>query len=624
MNQTLRFACFALFLPVLYADSGGFTNSGGSLASTPVANPPGTLSIAVPNLTFVSNDGTTVISATFLTNSTSESCSGGGKGGHITCTFTFTGTFSGTLTVNGAPQAINGSTYQFYEQNGVIDLGLTGYNSAYTPFYFSNSGQILRSNDLNATNMISYGTQGSGVGQFYGANGIALDSAGRIYVADTYNGRVVRIDDMKGTNWTTYGAWGSGTGQFMDLSGISIDSQGRIYVMDTGNNRLVRMDDMKGTNWTTMSGLGSGVGQFAQYVAPVAFDAGGRIYVADGGNRRIVRMDDLNGTNWTTLTQSPPINGYIYTFQSPLGIAVDPAGKIYVADPQTPQAVVIRVDDMTGANWTSIALGASATPHSIAVDQTGMVLVGGGGAQIVDNMAGVLVSSSALTQYYGPYYVFGATPLRVSSPPPSAIIFSPLSLSLTQSVGSTSPPQAITVTNFGGKPLNNLSVSASAGFSATSNCAPVLLPASNCTISVTFTPTAPGKVTGTLTVNDDSGNLGSTQSLALTGTGTIPVTVSPASLNFGIVRVGDSSQAKTVTLTNQQSIVLNINSITVTAGFQIVSNPCGTSLAAGASCVVGVVFVPAQKGAATGTLTFADGASNNPQTVSLSGTGFGR
>src|SRR6516164_7855361 len=122
MKITVLLACFAVLLPLLHADSGGFTNSGGSLASTPVANPPGTLSIAVHNLTFVSNDGSTVINATFLTNSTVESCSGGGKGGHVTCTFTFTGTFRGTLTVNGAPEAINGTTYQLYEQSGVIDL----------------------------------------------------------------------------------------------------------------------------------------------------------------------------------------------------------------------------------------------------------------------------------------------------------------------------------------------------------------------------------------------------------------------------------------------------------------------------------------------------------------------
>jgi sugar lactone lactonase YvrE len=415
MNKTVALVCISIFIPFAsaYADQGGFTNSGGSLSGgTTVASPPGTLTIASGTLTFQTNDGTTAIDATFVNSSVVESCSGGGRGGHVTCSFTFTGTFTGTLTVNGATQAINGSTSQVYGTDGVVAAGTTGYNSAYTPFYFSNTGQILRSDDLNGSNLISYGTQGSDVGQFYGAYGIAVDSAGRIYVADTYNARIVRIDDMNGINWTSFGARGSDIGQFLNPMAVSIDGAGAIYVMDTGNNRLVRMDDMTGANWTTFSGIGSGVGQFAQYAAPVAFDAGGRIYVADAGNRRIVRMDDMDGTNWTTLTQSPVMNGYIFSFGSPIGVAVDAAGSIYVAD--TYQPSVVRVDDMTGTNWTSIRLGAGATPHSIAVDSSGMVLVGGGGAQIVDNMDGVLISSSQLTQHYGPYYVFGATPV----PPP--------------------------------------------------------------------------------------------------------------------------------------------------------------------------------------------------------------
>jgi hypothetical protein len=100
-----------------------------------------------------------------------------------------------------------------------------------------------------------------------------------------------------------------------------------------------------------------------------------------------------------------------------------------------------------------------------------------------------------------------------------------------------------------------------------------------------------------------------------------PVTVSPASLSFGTVRAGGSSQAKTVTLTNQQSVALHFTGIGVSAGFEIASNTCGTSVAAGAKCTVGVKFTPVQKGAATGVLTFSDDAVSSPQTVSLSGTG---
>ena len=118
---------------------------------------------------------------------------------------------------------------------------------------------------FTGTNLISFGSQGSGVGQFYGAYGIALDALGRIYVADTYNCRIVRMDDMNGTNWTVYGGTcGSGPGLFSDPSGIAVDAAGKIYVMDSGNSQVVRVDDMNGANWAAYGSPGSGTGQFVQ------------------------------------------------------------------------------------------------------------------------------------------------------------------------------------------------------------------------------------------------------------------------------------------------------------------------------------------------------------------------
>jgi streptogramin lyase len=375
------------------------------------------------------------IDASFTSGQFAEGCSGGGRGGHIHCSYTFTGYFSGTLTLNGVVQAINGVSYQaFGVGSNVSAQGTTAYNSAYTPFYYSDSEQILRSDDLQGTNQVTFGSQGGGVGQFYGAYGIALDSAGKIYVADTYNCRIVRVDDMKGTNWTTYGGTcGSAQGQFYDPSGIALDSAGKIYVMDTGNSRVVRIDDMTGANWISYGSFGTGVGQFAQYLTSLAVDSSGRIYVADTGNLRIVRIDDMAGTNWTALTQSVPVNGVSYSFSSPVAVALDSAGKIYVADNQYFAGALVRVDDMTGANWIYTYFGPQGTagPNSIAVDPSGMVFGGGGvggGVKVVDGMAGVLNSSGSVIAPYGTY-VFGITAVPLPSPRPSAIGFTPSSLS---------------------------------------------------------------------------------------------------------------------------------------------------------------------------------------------------
>jgi len=697
-----------------YADQGSITNTGSS------ANPSGTFSYSGTNLTFVSADGLAAINATFATHNTTEFCSGGGKGGHVTCSFTFTGSFRGTLTVNGSTQAINGTTTQVYGSSG-ISSGVTAYNSSYTPLYFTDgNARILRSDDLSGTNAIAYGTQGTDVGQFYGPSGIALDSAGRIYITDTYNDRIVRIDDINGTNWASFGAYGTGVGQFARPQSISVDPAGHIWVLDNGNGRLIRMDDMNGTNWTTVGSGGSGVGQFAALSSAPGFDALGRIYVADAGNNWIVRFDDLNFTNWTTLSQSQPIGPYIFLFGGPTGVGTDQAGRIYVVSGTN----VIRVDDMTGTNWTSISVGTFA-PHTIAVDSDGLVVLGNGyNAQIVDSEATVLTSNiSGLVQ--GVYVsVYGVVPLSLPSPRPSAISLTPPALNFTQNVG-TSASQNITIANFGGSPLDIGTISATAGFSidpTATNCPNNTVAAgSNCTVGVTFAPSVTGPVTGVLTVNDDSGNLGAVQTIALAGVGTAPVaavtpaslafssqvqgntsaaktvtvsntgtgpmqvtgvtatapfiqtntctasiaagssctisvsfapttvgaasgtltivddpgtqtvsltgngtaqvTVSSSSLNFGTLAVGNTSAAKTVTLTNRGSAALSFSNIGTTGAFAIASNTCAASLAAGANCIVGVTFTPAATGATTGALSFTDSALNSPQTVNLSGTG---
>jgi hypothetical protein len=176
------------------------------------------------------------------------------------------------------------------------------------------------------------------------------------------------------------------------------------------------------------------------------------------------------------------------------------------------------------------------------------------------------------------------------------------------------------VTNQQNVPLNFTGITTSAPFAVASNtCGTSLAAGASCTVGVTFTAAALGSVTGTLTFADDAPN--SPQTVSLSGTGVAPVTLSTSSLSFSSTVVGNTSSSRSVTLTNQQSVLLNFSGITATAPFAIASNTCGASLAAGAHCAVGVTFSPTALGSATGTLTFTDDAGNSPQTVSLSGNG---
>jgi hypothetical protein len=107
--------------------------------------------------------------------------------------------------------------------------------------------------------------------------------------------------------------------------------------------------------------------------------------------------------------------------------------------------------------------------------------------------------------------------------------------------------------------------------------------------------------------------------------------VSPTSLTFGPQLVGTTTPAQTVTLTNNNGAAIAFSSVTVTGGspaaadtdFASPSNTCGTSIAAGASCTISVVFTPSVAGAETANVVIVDGDLSSPQTVTLSGTGTG-
>jgi chitinase len=98
------------------------------------------------------------------------------------------------------------------------------------------------------------------------------------------------------------------------------------------------------------------------------------------------------------------------------------------------------------------------------------------------------------------------------------------------------------------------------------------------------------------------------------------LTLSPASNNFGSTPVGTGTAWFTFTLSNSSSSAVSISKVSVSGPF-VVSSNCGSSVSANGSCPIYVYFAPTSSGAASGTLTVTDGASNSPQTAALSGTG---
>jgi hypothetical protein len=198
--------------------------------------------------------------------------------------------------------------------------------------------------------------------------------------------------------------------------------------------------------------------------------------------------------------------------------------------------------------------------------------------------------------------------------------WSPTSLSFgNQVAGSTSSAHSVQLTNSGSSTMNISGIAASGDFAQTNTCNATLAVGASCTASVTFTPTQPGTRSGMLSVTDDAS--GSPQTVSLSGTGLAPLaTLNPSSLTFANTLVGSSAPAQSVMLTNSGTSTLNISGLAATGDFSE-TNSCGTSLAAGASCAISVVFTPSQGGTRAGTISIADDASGSPQMASLSGVG---
>jgi hypothetical protein len=187
-----------------------------------------------------------------------------------------------------------------------------------------------------------------------------------------------------------------------------------------------------------------------------------------------------------------------------------------------------------------------------------------------------------------------------------------------QVVQTTSAGKAVTIKNNQSVALNLSNIVTSGDYAQTNNCVTPIASGAGCTITVTFTPTVTGTRTGNLTISDNSTS--SPQIISLLGTGLVPVGLSAGSLPFGTQAVNTTSAAKTVTLKNNQSVALNLSSITTSGEFAQTNN-CVTPIGSGASCTISVTFAPTATGTTTGTLTVSDDANTGPQTVSLSGTG---
>jgi hypothetical protein len=196
-----------------------------------------------------------------------------------------------------------------------------------------------------------------------------------------------------------------------------------------------------------------------------------------------------------------------------------------------------------------------------------------------------------------------------------------------ETVGMTSAAQTVTLSNTGDGPLaiTNISLTGAspADFKQTNNCPPSLGNGNACSLSVTFTPTAPGNRSASINIVDNAP--GSPHAVPLTGVGALPgVSIAPTTIDFAAQLVGTSSSPVNITVKNAGTGLLVISKISFTganaAEFTETKDTCSVTINPNDSCTIPVVFDPATIGSKTAVLTLADNAPGSPQSVAVSGT----
>jgi DNA-binding beta-propeller fold protein YncE len=185
---------------------------------------------------------------------------------------------------------------------------------------------ILASNACAQVFSFKWGSQGSGDGQFDQPVGIAIDSAGDVYVTDQNNNRVQKFD-RDGNFITQWGSFGTGDGEFSAPQGIAVGPlDNNVYVVDAGNNRIQKFDS-SGTFVGKWGSAGTGDKEFDNPYG-IAIDSVNAVYVTDFFNDRVQKFDS-NGTFLRKWGSTGTGDGQ---FNNPRAIGVDAFDNIYVSD----------------------------------------------------------------------------------------------------------------------------------------------------------------------------------------------------------------------------------------------------------------------------------------------------
>lgn len=366
-------------------------------------------------------------------------------------------TLAGLAGTSGSSNG-SGSAARF---NGPEGIAVDGFGNVYVADTANHTIRKITAAGATVTLAGLAGTPGSINGTASGARfnrpkGVAVDSSGNVYVADTTNHLIRKITStgavttLAGSAGTPGSGNGTGTAAtFRSPEGVAVDSTGTVYVADTANHTIRKITPAGVV--TTLAGLAGssgatdGSGSAARFNAPegVAVDSAQNVYVADRQNNRIRK---ITPAAVVTTFYSPSV-GFEYNPSIPplSSVAVDGASNLYVAGPTllkiSPAGVARSIagnPDGGNADGSAGAVGfsVSSLPQGIATDSSGNVYVADTGNHTI--RAGQRINSSApltltpcrplpstscdLPAAIGSSNSFAAPPAKFYSVPPASSI----------------------------------------------------------------------------------------------------------------------------------------------------------------------------------------------------------
>jgi sugar lactone lactonase YvrE len=384
-----------LALWVLSACGGG-GGGGGSQGSDNTVNatmsPSGTVlgytgETQTVELTFTTNDGAaaSALSVSGLNSmpagwmsSGSGTCASVTSGSACALALTYT-----PLTAGSGAVAL---AFSYHANNGMAKTGTVS-----VPFTARSVTLKLLQGSLGGSGNLD------GVGaaaRFDGPSGVVADSAGNVYVSDGA-GLIRKIaPDHSVTTILGSSSGDAATEPGSPFGGIAIDAADNLYIADTAASTILKLtpggdlSTLAGHSGTTGAADGTGTAATFNFPASVAVNAAGTVYVADRLNneiRQITPAGVVSTLAGSTQHGSADGTGAAASFWYPLGIAVNPAGMVYVADTEnctirqiTPQGVVSTLAGIVGDFAWADGTGAAAAfslPGGMSVDSVGNLYV---------------------------------------------------------------------------------------------------------------------------------------------------------------------------------------------------------------------------------------------------------